>query len=57
MDYSNYRPDGTTTHGEDVYVRISGGPGFSGKWKDESAKFTPDTMVITTPSAATFEIA
>jgi len=57
MDYSNYRPDGTTNHGEDVYVRISGGPGFSGKWKDESAKFTPDTMVITTPSATTFEIA
>jgi hypothetical protein len=55
-DYSIYRPDGTTTHGEDVYVRVSGGPGFAGTWKNESAKFTPTARVIATPTATTFEM-
>jgi hypothetical protein len=56
IDYSNYHPDGTTTHGEDVYMRVSGGPGFAGEWKDQSAKFTPSAMMIATPTATTFEI-
>jgi len=56
VDYSAYRPDGTTTHEEDVYVRVSGGPGFAGVWKDESAKFTPSAWVITTPTATTFQM-
>jgi hypothetical protein len=55
-DYSVYRPDGTTTHEEDVYVRVSGGPGFAGTWKDESAKFTPTARIIATPTATTFEM-
>ncbi len=56
VDYSAYRPDGTTTHEEDVYVRVSGGPGFAGVWKDESAKFTPSAWVIATPTATTFQM-
>jgi hypothetical protein len=56
IDYTAFHPDGTTTHEEDVYVRVSGGPGFAGKWKDESAKFEPSAMMIATPSATTFEI-
>jgi len=56
VDYTAYRPDGTTTHQEDVYVRLAGGPGFAGTWKDESAKFTPSARIIATPTATTFEI-
>jgi hypothetical protein len=55
-DYTAYRPDGTTTHEEDVSVRVSGGPGFAGVWKDESAKFTPSAWVISTPTATTFQM-
>jgi hypothetical protein len=55
-DYSDYRPDGTTTHAEDVYERVSGGPGFAGTWKDVSAKFTPSARIIATPTATTFEM-
>jgi len=56
VDYSAYRPDGTTTHEEDVYERVSGGPGFAGTWKDVSAKFTPSAIIIATPTPTTFEI-
>jgi hypothetical protein len=56
VDYSTYLPDGATTHGQDVYVRVSGGPGFAGEWKDESAKFTPSALMIATPTATTFEM-
>jgi hypothetical protein len=56
VDYSRYRADGTTTHEEDVYERVSGGPGFAGTWKDVSAKFTPSARIITTPTATTFEM-
>jgi hypothetical protein len=55
-DFSVYRPDGTTGHEEEVFVRISGGPGFAGTWKDESAKFTPSAWVIATPTATTFQM-
>jgi len=56
VDYSTYRPDGATTHGEDVYTRVSGGAGFAGTWKNESAKFTPSALMIATPTATTFEM-
>jgi hypothetical protein len=56
VDYSDYLPDGTTTHDQDVYVRVSGGSGFAGTWKTQSAKFTPRARIVATPTATTFEI-
>ena len=48
--YTSYRPDGTTADTSDEYVRVSGGPGLAGKWKDVQVKAAGSSFTITFPS-------
>jgi hypothetical protein len=50
ISYTSYRPDGTTGDGSDQYVRLSGGPGLAGKWKDVKSKEAGSSMIIAVPS-------
>jgi hypothetical protein len=50
VTYTSYRPDGTTAEGSDEYLRISGGPGLAGKWKDAKAKVASSSLVISIPT-------
>jgi hypothetical protein len=58
--YTETHADGSTSEGDDVYARLSGGPGLLGTWK--SIKVTdsggPKTFIISAPTSATmrFEI-
>ena len=40
------KPDGTVVEQTSTATRVSGGPGFLGKWKSTEVKGTPTTMVI-----------
>jgi len=57
VSYTSYRPDGTTDEGSDEYVRVSGGPGLAGKWKNVKAKTTTDSFTIDVPSPGQVAIA
>jgi hypothetical protein len=50
ITYTSYRPDGTTGEGTDEYVRVSGGKGLAGKWKDVKSKETSTSMTIAVPA-------
>jgi hypothetical protein len=51
VEFTSYRPDGTTAKASDEYQRVSGGPGLPGKWKDVKSKAPSDTLTIAVPSA------
>lgn len=40
------KPDGTTMEQTSVWSRVSGGPGFLGKWKSTEVKGAPNTLQI-----------
>jgi hypothetical protein len=50
VTYTSYRPDGTTADGSDEYVRLSGGPGLAGKWKDVKSQEASSSVTIAVPS-------
>lgn len=50
VSYTTYKPDGSTEDGSDEYVRVSGGPGLAGKWKDVKAKVAESSFTIAVPS-------
>ncbi|MGH7023139.1 MAG: hypothetical protein ACREEB_06050 [Caulobacteraceae bacterium] len=54
--YTDYMPDGTTEHEHDVYTRVTGSTGLAGEWKDTKVQAASDTMRISSPSAARYEI-
>lgn len=54
--YTEYRPDGSTSEGSDVYARVSGGPGLAGTWKDVKAKASSDSFSISVPASGQYKI-
>jgi hypothetical protein len=46
-----FRADGTTSEDTIVRERVSGGPGLAGTWKEVKVTTTPDTEIISVPSA------
>ena len=54
--WTEYRPDGTTGHGDVVYKRVSGSSGLAGKWKDVKVQTTEDMMKIMVPASGRYEM-
>lgn len=52
LHYTGTRPDGTPLDDEDVYARVSGGPGLLGKWKSVKvgSSGAPQTFIISSPA-------
>jgi hypothetical protein len=47
----NTRPDGSTSESTVVMTRVSGGPGFAGKWRSTKVEISvPDSYIISTPA-------
>jgi len=54
--YTDYRPDGSTSNGSDVYTRVSGGPGLAGTWKNVKVNTVSDSFSITVPATGQYKI-
>lgn len=54
--YAEPRPDGSTVTEKDLYERVSGTSGLTGKWKNVKVDAVGDSMTIAVPTPGAFKI-